>query len=310
MSPAAARLLRMLLLQGALLAMVLAGLEAGARWLVADHDDLKYRHMYDDPEDPEVIIQGTSRAVHGLVPRLLARPGLRVYNYAFNAGRPHHAEAWWQLYKALGKRPRLVIYAVDWTAFQPDVRRYIENDARFLPPRVVAGLLADGDRSATQLLTHLTALNAERRNVQHQLLYGRPAGYARYRLDRYDRGFVPIETPGGFFPSAMSAWYDQVAPSARLAFERHLRDVRATGARVVLVQLPDYFPLSGAHPTSKAMVRAVAARLDVPFLDYYGAAPNDLNADKAWFMDATHLNEAGAERVSARLAADLARLGL
>lgn len=113
--------------------------------------------------------------------------------------------------------------------------RRIEWDARYLPLPVYRRLLFERELSQRLLLANSFVLSGERTTLQYGLLFGRSPGYAHVRLDRYDRGFVPIEVAGGFVQSPVDRSLDDMAPVVWDLFEQNVVDIRASGARLVFV---------------------------------------------------------------------------
>ena len=80
--------------------------------------------------------------------------------------------------------------------------------------------------------------------------------------------------------------------------------------KIVLVYSPEYYEgqlFVENRDEIMASFKNIAAQNHIPFLDY---SSDSISYQKALFYNTTHLNQAGADIFSKRLASDLKRLSL
>ena len=290
-------------------AVLVGGLEASAsRWLSsptqAKMDALKYRDIFDAERDEEAIVIGTSHAVYGVAPEPLAKAGLPAYNFGFRNSTPRFYRLWYDVYKAHQGAPEAVIFCVDWFAFSDHTNRNFESDSRYFPDEVFWGMLRDRRYRTHTLIANRFTLYADRTRVKGALMGNL---YDFHDLNRFDHGYIPYLTDIG--SHQMPRWGDGNRVEAYKAdFEATLDAMARDGARVALVQIPEYLPVAGEHPRQNAEIAEIAARRSLPFLDYNGPRRSALNADKSKFYDWAHLNDVGCQAFSAVLARDLGAL--
>ena len=93
-------------------------------------------------------------------------------------------------------------------------------------------------------------------------------------------------------------------------FEDFLNEVTHEGTKVIFVYAPIYHEVRTKMINEKKMYEmydSIAKRFDIPILDY-----NDIPMcyDTTYFYNATHLNKAGAELFTTKLARDIDSLGI
>lgn len=303
------RFLLKLMAFGLSFAILVGGLEASAAlWLTAPTqatmDALKYRDLFDRTRRQEHLVIGTSHAVYGVEPGVLARAGLPVYNFGYRNATPRFYRDWYALFERLHGAPRSVIFAVDWFIFTDHTNQRLETHSRFFPRDVFWSMLAERPGRAPALIANRFTLYADRARMKGALL-GNQVGH--HDLARFDQGYLPYANDAG--AHRMRPWDDGERVEAyREDFERTLDAMARGGVRVVLVQIPELLPVAGEHPRQNAELAAIAARRGLPFLNYNGERRGPINEDKAMFYDWAHLNAAGCRRFSETLARDLRAL--
>lgn len=282
--------------------VILAGAEGLLRATTDDNVERDYAELFNGKTDWEGLVLGTSIAAHGIVPRLIARPGLRWYNFGVQGAAPAYHADWWRLYRATGRKPKRVLYAIEWFSFTGTLSHIAEHDAEYLPLGLYLRWLVAPERSTSFLALNRWALYKARKPLQRALVQGRRTDLILH-MDRYDHGYVPATYVA--FHETQRVDPGNVRPHVFAAFRALVASWVAEGVDVVLVQAPSYTPLSGHHPIGTAAIAEVAREFRLPFLDYDGERRTAFNDVKANFIDYSHLSETGAQAFSRRLAADL-----
>ena len=299
------------LLAFALLTLAVAlPLEACLNARQRDPADRKYAELFGGPDPHNALVMGSSRAAYGIDPAYLDRPGVRFFNAAFDGSGPIFQLPWYKLYRATGKRPALVLIGLDWYGLGAGLGRRVEHDAGRLPWATYGGMLRDHTFSRSLLLTNRLALVRDREALQAELV-GLPhaSGYERLPA-RYHDGFTPLAAGRFVEVRADAAARQEILPDALRDFRTLIALMRADGVRLVLAVPPNYAARAVDHHADlDALVRAGGVA-DLPLVEVAGAAGAALAADRANFIDRSHLNERGSAAFSKLLADELARRGL
>ena len=267
----------------------------------------RYEALLAGTERFEAIVIGSSHTEFGVDVAALEAPGLRPYNFANSHSGPLYFEPWYSLFARLNGPARLVIVGADWAwTHQPAT---LASDADALPTGAWLALIRGAPHQAQSLLTGRFALVKEQGLLVRQL-FG-VLNRVETDMARYYRGGSPLvpkpyrDSPGSLAQQARAP----DAPGAWEAFERLCQRLGAEGTRVVFVQIPEYLPVSGAHPQENARIAALADQHGWPFLNYNAELASGLNRDQSLFADWGHLNAHGRARFSQALRGDLERLG-
>lgn len=284
--------------------LLLAGLEVAVRAMVSDPFALKYAELRQAPRAGQNLVLGASNTLGGIDPLHLDAAGVRWYNHAFTSANPAFFRRWYRLYRASNPAPARLIYGADWFMFQAGfLERTLEVDSEHLPLEDYLRLWLEPNASFAALLTNRSALLKHRIRLKNMLFLQEPAlapqPYHQGCMTRPVGNYAKLPPPGHTLNRAMVT-----------EFEALLDTLRADRVAVILVQLPSYLPEIGEHPRQQAQLQAIARERGLTYLNYNGDRRSAFNRDRSLFADWVHLNARGAERISRRLAEDLAALGV
>lgn len=266
---------------------------AGAVFAVVADPSVPIRHL----------VLGSSHAVRSVDPAVIDRPGVAFWNVALEGAGPAYTRRWYAFYRRHRPAPAEVVLVEPWFVFRSGALwRTWEHDGEHLPWPELWSAARQADGRLPALAFNLFPFLKYR----DRLLEGLPEDAHRGERYRAARGFDPF--PAGQWvnwkpPPEYLAADD---PDAVAALAGLLDDLRADHARVTLVSLPTYGPLTPPHASSDASVRRLAEERGIRLLDYQADARLALAGDAAAFRDWSHLNLVGSRRLNARLAADLA----
>ena len=102
---------------------------------------------------------------------------------------------------------------------------------------------------------------------------------------------------------------DKCNPEVVELLERVLNDAKSNGIKVVFVYAPIYKKLKENLDESRSMMtyQTLSKKYNVTILDF---SEMDICSDTSFFLDANHVNAAGAERFSTKLAYSIDSLGI
>lgn len=254
----------------------------------------------DDPAD--VVIIGSSIAVHGVIPAVLKTiqggrcDFSRTYNFAEYGAQPIYFLEWYRhIYRARLPQPSLVIVALDRISFDASWRR-LEQDARYLPLEVFFQLFLAEDAIGreTMIMNRFGLLQAGF-DVKHLLLPDRS------RADRLIDGYFPVF-------GRMQAFLPPRSQSVRLDMEAFaalgslLDDITADGSAILLVHMPALGPDSiMGHEKLVAYYKNLARRKHIPLIDFNSTESGTLSLTPTMFSDNLHLNATGSLILSREL---------
>lgn len=251
--------------------------------------------------DVDVLFSGSSHAYRGFDTRQY--PSFRTFNIGSYGQTPY--ESYFVLKEYLPRlTPELVVFECYFEMFTLDNQEALYDLLVNLPltPRVFEMALFTG-KSRTVHAFFAEAFRRLRSPLEEV-----------EQVPETERSYVP----GGFVEDKRSYPHryfpkEGVVETHDYQFEylaEVVRLVKSTGAKVVLVQHP--LPRERVAPVRNytdiiAAITKVAGENDVPFLNFHGTLELDT---RAHFVDADHLNLAGARIFNAALLDELRRLRL
>lgn len=262
-----------------------------------------YNEIYFGNGDYDAIIMGSSRGQVQYSPAILdSILGVDSYNISVD-GRCIDAEIFiYNAYRQHKPKPKLIIQNIDWGSL---LGSNMYEREQYLPYLYLDDLYEQTRESeqfswADRYLPLVryagyTEVIKEGLCLKNKLL--RPAQNKGYiaRDDEWD---------GSTFNSISSISFD-CKPEVVEMFDKYLSQCKGEGIRVALVYAPIYIGVTEKMDSVQSMFdfyRLYADKYGFPILNY---TYDSLCYDTNYFYNATHLNKAGAELFSAKLACDL-----
>lgn len=262
----------------------------------------------------DVVISGSSRALSHYDPRLIQQAtGLTAYNIGMNASQIDFEKVMLDAYLAHNTKPRLVIQNLDLFSF------VVTKPGEIYDPGYYVPYLSD-----TNLYRFFLKIDPNVWKWKYIPLYGYTVEDMRFTWVEGLLGCVGIDGPEDYylgFNPRHRAWNDdffnfrkQHASGFSYAMDTNgiasLQGIIQTcndhGVPLLMVYSPEYSEIQSAE-TNRADIfrefRVLAEQGHVGLWDY---SDSPLCQDRRWFQNSQHLNDEGAERFSADLAARLA----
>jgi hypothetical protein len=123
-------------------------------------------------------------------------------------------------------------------------------------------------------------------------------------IEHYDNGFVPYETNYKKDETYKNTTVDKRELESFIDF---VRLTKSSQIPFVLVETPEYLNdenLDGLSRNNK-IISTIAAKYNIPFLNYNDSLTSHINNDKLYFSDTGHLNYCGARTFSHVLSKDI-----
>lgn len=269
-------------------------------WWVNQHSNdvsaPKLRYLVNDVHE-DVLFMGTSRANSHYVPSIIADSlGMSVYNGGVDASNCIYAHYYILNHILAHHTPRIICLEVMTTDYEPQKNAF--ETTSFFAPYIGRNERADSIfREAGTYwryrLSHLYRYNAKAVSNLAGLLVNRQAkgdnGYIYgHRPPHFPEHLNRVKTPSG-------------CDSLKLHYlQRFITLCRERDIRLFFVVSPAY---SIAPSDLYDVLKTVAARNDIPFLDYHTAGL--FHDHPEYFKDASHLWDKGARLYSAVFAHDL-----
>lgn len=278
-----------------------------------NNEFLSYQYRYDElfnnRTNAELLILGTSHAVHGIVPDKIRVGGYRVYNFAFNGAGPSFEYFFYSnMLARYYPKPKLIIYEVNSLMFDTRIfwRRF-SQDYKYMSMKNAF------DVSKTDFSTLMLPYDFLRITHEDDLYKALKATFNKKKIDPikieyFDNGFVPYEKS-----YTIENVFDQVHNStAEIDYLDKLTSrITADAIPLVFVQTPEYSKdiLSvSAKTENNKLISSIARKYGVIFLDYNDALSSAVNREKQYFSDPGHLNYLGARTFSGMLSRDINKL--
>lgn len=269
----------------------------------------RYAELFNTRTNAELLILGTSHAVHGIVPKNIRVGGYKVYNFAFNGAGPSFK---YFLYNNMLTRyypkPKLIIYEVNTLMFDTRIfwRRF-SQDYKYLSVRNAF------DVSKTDFSTLMLPYDFLRITHEDDLYKALKATFNKKKIDPikieyYDNGFVPYEKN-----YTIDNNYDQIHNSTTEInyLDTLTAHITSDAIPLVFVQTPEYLKdisSVSAKTENNKLISSIARKYGVIFLNYNDALSSAINYDKKYFSDPGHLNYLGARTFSGMLSRDINKL--
>lgn len=293
------------------LVLILTGIELRLRANLDSPERRHFEELFHTQHSADVIIIGSSTAVHGINPLYLegiktsAADFSRIYNFALRGAQMNFWKQWYDvLFARQYPTPSLAIVSVDWFGFAGDNRvGGIEYYSRYFPFNVFLKLLwnrAVPDKVA--LWMNRFYVFQARRDIIH--VFFPRMDFGQLRMDQYYKGYVPLDRTIDTRkpPAVKAASWDN-------SLEQLLDDLLARHVRIVLIQTPNYIPgrvMQGKD--TNALLAKLARAKGIPLLNYNTEKASALNFNPDYYADYAHMNEAGSRAFSLLLKADLEKL--
>ena len=270
------------------------------------HVPLQYDEVFHPKVNADVIILGASHATHGINPKCLESGHLRIYNFALNGANPSfHLEWYRKIFQRYYKKPSHVIYGVHWAMFDSHIlKRQLELDSKFFPLHFFIKEMKDL-RTLKPLLLNRFSFMRERKQLLPRLMrLFRKKGREVCPRSEYYRGYIPFETKRDLGKEVVNPKVEELQWRA---FEELLNEFERGGIKVIFVQVPSYLYGfdSPAIAENTRILREMAEKRKIPFLDYQMERVSSINTNDALFSDSAHLNGKGSEAFSKLLKKDL-----
>jgi lysophospholipase L1-like esterase len=128
-------------------------------------------------------------------------------------------------------------------------------------------------------------------------------------IRKYNNGYVPYSSPytkditNNKLNNTGAIDIEQLE-----LFKRTIEEILNNNISIIFVDIPEYLndrTNSKYINTNQEVLRELANKYNIRFLEYNNAMVSYINFDQSYFSDTAHLNDRGAQAFSKRLSADL-----
>ncbi len=279
----------------------------GCRYLLgrARGGDTGRMNYIADRMEEQLLVFGSSRAVHHYDPRILADSvGLSCYNCGQAGNGIIFCYGQYRLFRDRYV-PRVIVYDV-----HPPFDLSEGDNERFLP-----WLRCFYDREGIDSIFRDVDGNKRWKERSMMVRYNEKFVYlavdAYHPVNAYDSGYRPLEGTVAYEPKSGKGGEAGANPGPfrpdglKLEYWRKLvSDCKARGTRLVFAVSPLYVP-SGSMPEYEPL-RRLARREGIPFLSHAGDSA--FVGKSRYFKDSQHLNREGVEAYTRIVASELKEL--
>ena len=295
----------------AVLFLVLAGLPVSyAEYRIrhtVNNDFLAYKYRYDEifnhKTKSDVLILGTSRGAHAIIPKIVAIDGHETYNFCFNGAAPSYN---FTLYKDIISKyypkPKLIIYEVNSFMFDSKLLwRTMANDYKYMPMSKAYEISQSNSASIMMPYDYLRITHESDIFRALKLSFNNKK-FDNILIGYYDNGFVPDQT--NFNPNDRVT---EIVNNRREMdkFAALVQLIRSQQIALLFVETPEYLAespsVTGAAAANNAWIRRYAKAQSIEFLNYNESLRSPINGDQSLYSDPGHLNHSGARAFSRTL---------
>lgn len=288
------------------------------RGLKESNHDLyaEWNDVYNGAINADLIIMGSSRAVHHISPAILdERLNINTYNLGISAWTFPMQKARFETYLKRNAKPRYIVHSIDLHMLSR--REDLFNYQQFLPYLDDADIRAatkgyKGEFGAAQYYLPMFKYNGNLNLAAAGILsFFDLAEMRRTSVKGYRE--QNLEWDGSFdvfkkkFPDGYAHAFDERVAEE---FEAYLEFCKKNDIKIIMVFSPEYFelrPFITNREKIMSVFRNYSKKHDVPFLDY---SNHSISFDKTLFYNSEHLTSEGAELFTEILAQDLRNLGI
>ena len=301
--------------------------------IIDDEYEKTFREMYHGAEEYDLIFLGSSHTAHGIHSRYIEEgTGWTVYNFGFDgANSPVILSIYRFILKPRKKRigvagldtiwffldedwmPRTFYFNAEFISWKTLLQYYFSDEVR--PPGYAPEQIRSEFRNILEFKVPL--LKYQRRLPEIFLrrdFFGMFDSTEVVDKAKYFRGYIPFK--GGWNARPHGLQYYRGDISLRPAhvnrewvevLENTIQQLQRDGTNVFLYQLPEYLESREVpnYQEIDAIYRRVAAKYQIPFLNYNTELRSYVNYDKKYFWNWDHLNEEGSVLFSKIFAADI-----
>ena len=271
------------------------------------HYKLQYEELANKNSSYKGIIIGTSHATHAIQPSVLDKTGIQFYNFSLNGSNPEFYLNWYkELFNKHHSEVKYCIISVDNYFFKGDAWRMFEQDVAFFPKTTFRELMLDGNKEydRKRLFFNYFPVFKYRTQLGASLQFRK--GDSHFLVEKYDRGFIPFETPFKQKYFLREERKDNLITIKQKELFVELVDQFVNeGIDVLFVMPPEYDLSFKEYRSLQLFMQEMSIKYRVPFFDFNGAlSSNALNSIEN-FSDKSHMNEQGSQVFSEVLAKEI-----
>jgi hypothetical protein len=277
---------------------------------IVTHYKLQYDEVYNHRINADAIIIGSSHGTHGINPKYLdGLDGLKFYNFALNGSNPSYYLQWYEnVFKPNYKKPKLIIYAVDWFMFDKDWlwRRYEQDSIYFSFGLFLKELfnIHHDLKSKITIVYNRYNIIRERDNLQYLFSQFHDTNGILDTEYYYD-GFIPDENK--FNGTDIYNYNIKTDSKFKQDFIKLFNEIKHDNIKIIFLNTPEYILGRKSSSLNKNLtyLKEFALKNNVPFLSYNSVKITNINYDHTCYSDWGHMNTKGSTEFSKMLRKDL-----
>lgn len=298
-----------IILFGIVFMMVLIIVEKALQYNTKTHIDLKFDELYHPKVKADMVIFGNSHAAHGINPKYMNVKNYRIYNFAFNGSNPTYYKKWYNnIFKPYYPKPKIIIYAVDWSMFHNlETHRRFAVDIRLMPLSIFwKELLYDKDVNKKTLISN--RFNILFRPKQLQYIFYKKHHFDFVDMKAYYNGYVPHIGHKATIGESPETIHSE--KKIQNDFDILLKEFKKDSIKVIFVNVPEYIPAWRTKGVKNYLnyLDSIAVVNNIPYLKYNQGLASKFNYDSTYFNNWIHLNDKGATVFSKTLSSDLNKI--
>lgn len=275
------------------------------------HYRLHYKEIFGGRCSYNAIIIGTSHAVHSIRPAMLEIPGFNFFNFALNGSNPEFYYKWYtEVYSENCKKPKLVVYAVDWFMFDETwMFRRFEHDSEYWPFDAFLSKLAKSWSCGVSALVLNRFPVIKHNDIQDIYKAFTSPRHKEFLLKYYDRGYIPYVTNNveSLDNADCGEIPDETISHKQVKYLKKLVEhLIGEGVELIFINIPEYGPASNYNDKkSFGILKRLCKKYDIPYVGYNIDRRTGINVQRIYYSDWGHLNLIGSEPFSRVLSKDL-----
>jgi hypothetical protein len=276
-------------------------------------DNSTWKAIYNGTVNADIVIYGASRALQHIDPAILedtlhqSAYNLGIHAYNFEMQYLRH-----KLFLKYNKKPKLIICSLDFMTFQK--RADLFNPGQFLPYMLFDSLMRKytADYIGYKYCDYVIPL--VRYYGQGQYIHSAVSLAISKTPNDADRAkgyygteqqFIPVFNEGA---KDQRPYYDIKFDELSIQlFDRYLAECKAANIKVVFVYTPEYIYAHKFIRNRKQLfdlIHHFSEKYNIPLYDY---SSDPMCNNTAYFYNSEHLNRAGSQLFSKKVASDLKR---
>lgn len=278
----------------------------------SEHGNVKlhYNELFNSKASSDIIVLGTSHAVHAVRPSYLNFSDHAVFNFSLDGSDPEFYYKWYNnIFKKYCQKPEYILFCVEWFLFDKDwLWRKYEHDSEHFPLSFFLEHFFHINEFDLKVLCWNRFPFLKYNKLSDIEYFIKDPPDAMYPISEYDRGFIPYYS---LEFGEHEIRKEKIFEISEKYFRKLIHQFVSEDIKVVFIHIPEYHfnsIIDYENMRSLKIFNEIAAKYNIPFLNYNLEKVSSINENFRCYSDPGHMSSYGSIEFSKMLNRDLNEL--